>query len=183
MDIAAHWVTTRHILDVAKQWCSKQLANSILLILSYYIQDCMYLVYFNAPVIWTYPTPIPSWAWWGTGTKILSKVPAHWYSALQTTNPNPNTIQSGSVLSCFLPLLGSHLATSGSSSGKYHFFLFLMRESYPSKWYNFIVWAARHLKESREELRLASSLWGKLSQTIVCNYHVMLENAFPKLYI
>ena len=38
-----------------------------------------------------------------------------------------------------------------------------------SKWYNFIVWAVRHLKESREELCLASFLWGKLSQTIVCN--------------
>ena len=103
------------------------------------------------------------------------------YSALQTTNSNPNTIHSGSVLSCFLPLLGSYLVTSGSSSGKYHFFSFLMRESYPSKWYNFIVWAARHLKESREELRLTSSLWAKLSQTIVCN--LLCQNADPKLYI
>ena len=110
MDIAAYWVTIRHILDVAKQWCSEQLANSILLILSYYMQDCMYLVYFNAPVIWTYPTPIPSRAWWGTGTKILSNVPAPWYWALQTTNPNPNTIQSGSVLmlSALIGIPSSH---------------------------------------------------------------------------
>ena len=57
MDTAADWVTTRHVLDVATQWYSKQLANSILLILLYYMKDCMYLVYFNAPVIWTYPTP------------------------------------------------------------------------------------------------------------------------------
>ena len=70
-----------------------------------------------------------------------------------------------------LPLLGSHLATTGNLVRKYHFFLSLIRESYPktSKWYNFIVWAARHLKESREELCLPSFLWGKLSQTIVCN--------------
>ena len=33
---------------------------------------------------------------------------------------------------------------------------------------------------SREALCLASSLWGKLSQTIVCN--LLLENAFPGLY-